>query len=289
MKAAVKLADAPNTPAPSLRGAEGDEAILPHDAAPGLARFARNDAGRCRILLLAGTREARALAERIAAEGRDEAIASLAGRTSAPIALALPTRIGGFGGVEGLKRYLVDERITHVVDATHPFAAQISANAQAACTALGLPLVVYAREPWRPMAEDRWIEVESNHAAVHALGSAPRRVFLTIGRQGVADFRAASQHEYLLRVIEPPETSDLPPKCEVISARGPFACADEIALMREKRIDVVVSKNSGGALTYAKIEAARALGLPVVMIRPPSRAGVAVAHSIDAVMALLAS
>ncbi|MBU6528726.1 cobalt-precorrin-6A reductase [Methylocystis sp. MJC1] len=271
-----------------MRGAEGDEAIQRHDAAPGLPRFARNDESR-RILLLAGTSEARALAERIAAEARDEAIASLAGRTSAPIALALPTRIGGFGGVEGLKRYLVDERITHVIDATHPFAAQISANAQAACAALALPLVVYAREPWRPMAEDRWIEVDSNLEAVHALGGAPRRVFLTIGRQGVADFRGAPQHEYLLRVIEPPEASDLPPKCEVMSARGPFTRTDEIALMREKRIDVVVSKNSGGALTYAKIEAARELGLPVVMIQPPPRGGVAVAYRIDAVMALLAS
>lgn len=285
----MKLADAEKIPAPSLRGAEGDEAIRRHDAAPGLPRFARNDAGRRRILLLAGTREARALAERIAAEGRFEAIASLAGRTSAPIALALPTRIGGFGGVEGLKRYLLDERITHVVDATHPFAAQISANAQAACAALGLPLVVYAREPWRPTAGDRWIEVDSNQAAAHALGSQPCHVFLTIGRQGVGDFRAAPQHEYLLRVIEPPEASDLPPKCEVVSARGPFTRGDEIALMREKRIDVVVSKNSGGAFTYAKIEAARELGLPVVMIQPPPRAGVAVAHSIDAVMALLAS
>lgn len=283
----MKLAGNPRTSSPSLRGAEGDEAIQRHDAAPGSPRIARNDAGR--ILLLAGTREARALAERIASEARFEAIASLAGRTSAPIALALPTRIGGFGGVEGLKRYLVDERITHVIDATHPFAAQISANAQAACAALGLPLVVYAREPWRQMTGDRWIDVDSNKAAAQALGAAPRRVFLTIGRQGVGDFRAAPQHEYLLRVIEPPEASDLPPKCEVISARGPFTRSDEIALMREKRIDLVVSKNSGGALTYAKIEAARALGLPVIMIQPPPRAGVAVAHSVDAVMALLAS
>jgi precorrin-6A/cobalt-precorrin-6A reductase len=252
---------------------------------------ARGDAsdGRPRILLLAGTSEARALAARLAADPRRDAVASLAGRTSAPAALALPTRVGGFGGVAGLTQYLAAERITHVVDATHPFAAQMSANTLAACSALGLPLIVYARAPWRPAPGDRWIEVADNAAAARALGAAPRRAFLTIGRQGVADFRAAPQHDYLLRVIEPPETGDLPPRCEILSARGPFTRDDEIALMREKRVDVVVSKNSGGPLTYAKIEAARVLGLPVVMIAPPPRAGAHVVHDIDAVMALLAS
>lgn len=241
-----------------------------------------------RILLLAGTSEARALAARLAQEGYD-AVASLAGRTSAPAPLALPTRVGGFGGVEGLARYLADNRITHVVDATHPFAAQISANAGAACAALGLPLVAFGRAPWRPEPDDRWIEVADNAAAAAALGSAPRRVFLTIGRQGVADFRAAPHHDYVLRVIDAPDPDDLPPNCALIYARGQFAREDEIALMRARRIDVVVSKNSGGALTYAKIEAARALGLPVVMIAPPPRAGVAVAHDVDAVMAFLTS
>lgn len=240
-----------------------------------------------RILLLAGTSEARALAARLAANPACDAVASLAGRTSAPMTLALPTRVGGFGGVEGLKRYLLDARITHVIDATHPFAAQISANAQAACAALGLPLIGYAREPWGAAPGDKWIEVADNADAAKALGEAPRRVFLTIGRQGVADFRAAPRHHYLLRVIERPEADDLPPSCEVISARGPFALEDEISLMREKRIDIVVSKNSGGALTYAKIDAARALGLPVVMIQPPARVGVTLLHDIDAVMAAL--
>jgi precorrin-6A/cobalt-precorrin-6A reductase len=242
-----------------------------------------------RVLLLGGTSEGRALADRIAADPRYVGVVSLAGRTGAPMAQALPTRVGGFGGVEGLKRYLVDERITHVVDATHPFAAQMSANAKAACAALSLPLIVYARAPWKPAPRDRWIDVADNAAAVAALGAAPRRVFLTIGRQGVTAFRAAPQHDYLLRVIEPPATDDLPPKCEVFAARGPFTVDDEIALMRAKGVDIVVSKNSGGALTYAKIEAARSLALPVVMISPPSRAGVTVAHDLDAVMAFLAS
>jgi precorrin-6A/cobalt-precorrin-6A reductase len=244
---------------------------------------------RRRVLLLGGTSEARALAGRIAADARYEGIVSLAGRTGAPMAQALPTRVGGFGGVEGLMRYLVEERISHVVDATHPFAAQISANAKAACDALGVPLVAFARAPWRPAQGDKWIEVEDNAAAAQALGPAPRRVFLTIGRQGVADFRAAPQHEYVLRVIEAPEAFELPPCCEVIFARGPFARSDEIASMREKRIDVVVSKNSGGPLTYAKIEAARALTLPVVMISPPAKEGVALVHDLDAAMAFLST
>lgn len=248
----------------------------------------RCDGAAARVLLLGGTSEGRLLAERLAAGGH-EGVVSLAGRTSAPRPQALPTRIGGFGGVDGLKRYLIETGVTHVVDATHPFAAQMSANARAACAALSLPLLVYARAPWRPQPGDRWIEVADNVAAVAALGEAPRRVFLTIGRQGVADFRAAPRHAYLLRVIEPPALDDLPPDCEVISGRGPFTIEDEIALMRDRRIDVVVSKNSGGALTYAKIEAARALHLPVVMIEPPSRAGAAVAHDPDAVMAFLAS
>ncbi|MGJ0507244.1 MAG: cobalt-precorrin-6A reductase [Methylocystis sp.] len=242
--------------------------------------------GAPRVFLLAGTSEARALAARLAQAGVD-ATASLAGRTSAPAPLALPTRVGGFGGVEGLKRYLADNRVTHVVDATHPFAAQMSANASAACAALGLPLIAYARAPWRPEPEDRWIEVADNAAAVAALGAEPRRVFLTIGRQGIADFRAAPQHDYVLRVIEAPDPNDLPPNCALIFARGPFARAEETALMQERRVEVVVSKNSGGALTYAKIEAARALALPVVMIAPPAREGVALAHDAEAVMAFL--
>jgi precorrin-6A/cobalt-precorrin-6A reductase len=248
----------------------------------------RRDGAAARVLLLGGTSEGRLLAERLATAGHD-GVVSLAGRTSAPRPQALPTRVGGFGGVDGLKRYLIETGVTHVVDATHPFAAQMSANARAACAALSLPLLVYARAPWTLEPGDRWIEVADNAAAVAALGEAPRRVFLTIGRQGVADFRAAPRHAYLLRVIEPPASDDLPPDCEVISARGPFTVEYEIALMRDKRIDVVVSKNSGGALTYAKIEAARTLHLPVVMIAPPARAGAAVAHDLDAVLAFLAS
>lgn len=244
---------------------------------------------RVRALLLAGTTEARELAERMAATDWIAGVASLAGRTAAPRAQALPTRIGGFGGVAGLQAYLAETGVTHVVDATHAFAARMSANARAACAAAGVPLIVFVRAPWRPMAGDRWIDVADNHEATVALGDTPRRVFLTIGRQGVADFRRAPQHDYLLRVIDPPARDDLPPRCTVIAARGPFAPADEIALMRERRIDIVVTKNSGGESTYAKIVAARELGLPVAMIARPPQGDAPIVHDADAVMRFLAS
>jgi precorrin-6A/cobalt-precorrin-6A reductase len=240
-----------------------------------------------RVLILGGTREARDLGVRVARAPAIEAILSLAGRTSAPLETELPTRVGGFGGVEGLMRFLSENAIDRVLDATHPFAVQISANARAACAALGLPLAVLSRPPWRPVEDDRWIEVANNEAAAAALGLAPRRVFLTIGRLGVSAFRAASQHWHLIRSIEAPAQGDLPPQSKVILARGPFTLEDEAALMQEHRIDILVSKNSGGPLTYAKIEAARALGLPVVMVSLPSCAGVEHLQSLEEAMAFL--
>lgn len=243
---------------------------------------------RLRMLLLGGTAEARALAARIASASDIDAVISLAGRTSAPLGLDLPTRIGGFGGVEGLRRYLVDAKIDRVIDATHPFAAKISANARAACAALGLPLAVLARPPWAAQEGDRWIFAADNARAAAALGARPRRVFLTIGRLGVGAFRAAPQHHYLIRSIEPPDPGDLPPRAAVMLARGPFALEGEIALMRENEIDVLVTKNSGGPSTYAKIEAARALGLEAIVISPPPQGDVIALGSLEEAMAFLA-
>lgn len=255
-------------------------------AAPPLAA-PRQKAEPIRALILGGTSEARALAARLAGDARLHAVVSLAGRTSAPLASPLPVRIGGFGGVEGLTRYLVEERIDRVIDATHPFAARISANARAACAALGLPLLVFTRAPWSPAAGDRWIEVADNAGAVAALGEAPRRAFLTIGRLGLADFLCAPQHYYLIRTIDQPSKEDLPPRYELILERGPFTVESELSLMRAAEVDIVVSKNSGGRETYAKIEAARALGLPVAMVTPPRGGEARIVHHIEAAVDFL--
>ncbi len=224
-----------------------------------------------RVLILGGTTEAASLARQLAGDTRFEATLSLAGRTSAPAAQALPTRIGGFGGVDGLVRYLEAEKIEAVVDATHPYAAQMSAHAVAACRQAGLPLASLTRAPWTEQAGDCWQHVSNTESAAMILGDTPRRVFLTIGRQELPVFAAAPQHRYLARLIDAPKGERLPPQLVLLQARGPFDLAAETALMRDERIDVVVSKNAGGGPTYAKIAAARALGLPVVMIARPDK------------------
>lgn len=240
-----------------------------------------------RTLILGGTSEARRFAARIAGDSRFDAIMSLAGRTSEPLSQTLPVRVGGFGGVEGLMRYLVEERIDKVVDATHPFAARISANARDACVALSIPLIALSRAPWSRADGDRWIEVEDNAAAIAALGAASRRVFLTTGRLGLADFLQAPQHFYLIRTIDAPPSAELPPHHELILDRGPFAVESELSLMRDANIDVLVSKNSGGDATYAKIVAARVLNIDVVMIAPPRRECVETVHDIEQAIAFL--
>ncbi|HXT09794.1 MAG TPA: cobalt-precorrin-6A reductase [Roseiarcus sp.] len=218
-----------------------------------------------RLLLLGGTSEASQLARRLAERGDIEATLSLAGRTARPAASPLPTRVGGFGGAEGLARYLSDNRIGAVIDATHPFAAQMSAHAVAACAQAGVALAVLTRPPWR--IEAGWREVGDAAEAAEALGEAPRRVLLTVGRLSAGAFRAAPQHHYVLRSIDAPD--DLPAGAEIVLARPPFALADERALMTSRRIAIVVSKNAGGEATRAKLDAARELGLPMVMIRRP--------------------
>lgn len=224
-----------------------------------------------RVLILGGTTEARRLAALLAADGRIAATLSLAGRTEKPAPQPLPTRVGGFGGADGLAAYLAAERIDVLVDATHPFAERISVNAATASAAAGVPLLALERPAWTPVAGDRWMDVPDLAAAAVALGGAPRRVFLTTGRLGAAAFKAAPQHRYLLRSIDPPEANDLPPTCDVVLARGPFTVADEIALMRREAVEIVVTKNSGAVAAADKLTAARALGLPVVMIARAAR------------------
>jgi precorrin-6A/cobalt-precorrin-6A reductase len=234
------------------------------------------------LLILGGTTEAARLAERVAAAGIPATI-SLAGRTLEPARQALPTRIGGFGGVDGLKAWLTESRTRAVIDATHPFAAQIAANAAAATATLGVPLCRLTRAAWKPVADDRWIEVADAGAAALAIGVERRRVFLTAGRLELVAFAAAPQHHYLVRTIDPP--GQPLPSMQVILDRGPFDAAAEERLMREHAIDCLVTKNSGGKATAGKLAAARSLGLAVIMIRRPQKPAVTTFHAIDDAMA----
>jgi precorrin-6A/cobalt-precorrin-6A reductase len=231
-----------------------------------------------RVLILGGSTEASALARLIAGRQEIGAVLSLAGRTQNPVPSPIPSRAGGFGGVAGLVDYLRRERIEALIDATHPFAAQMSRHAEAACRELDLPRLVLTRLPWSATDKDRWIDVADASAAACALGVQPRRVFLTVGRLSLPAFAAAPQHRYVVRAIDEPEGLAALPDHRLILARPPFRIEDEMRVMSEERIDIVVSKNSGGGASYAKIAAARELGLPVVMIRPPKHIDGAVVY-----------
>lgn len=240
-----------------------------------------------KVLILGGTTEASTLARKIAGDPRLAPVLSLAGRTTNPQPQPIPTRTGGFGGVAGLVGYLRREAIEAVVDATHPYADQMSAHAVAACSETGVLLASLVRPEWTQQAGDHWQIVADTETAARALGNAPRRVFLSLGRQEVHVFAIAPQHHYLARLIEPPGQATLPPDLRLLQARGPFDRAAEERLLREERIDVMVSKNAGGAATYAKIEAARALGLPVIMIARPHKPTGTIMADVDACVAWL--
>jgi precorrin-6A/cobalt-precorrin-6A reductase len=238
-----------------------------------------------RILLLGGTTEASLLARALAGVGLD-AVFSYAGRTAAPVAQPLPTRVGGFGGVAGLVDFLRAEGISHVVDATHPFAAQMTRNAVAACGIAGVPLLGFERPAWQASEGDDWLAVPDLACAVAALPAAPARVFLAIGKQHLAGFAARPQHHYLLRLVDAP--GDVPlPRAEVVVARGPFAVEGDTALMQTHRITHVVAKNSGGSGARAKLDAARLLRLPVILIERPQVPARPVAASVAGVMTWL--
>jgi precorrin-6A/cobalt-precorrin-6A reductase len=237
-----------------------------------------------RILVLGGTREASMLAQRLSGDVTFKPTLSFAGRTENPVLPPIPFRIGGFGGGDGLCDYLVTENIDAVIDATHPFAVRISENARRACQRAQVPLVTFTRPAWEQQAGDRWIVVDDVEAAVRALGDPPRRILLTHGRLQLSAFARSPQHTYIVRAIDRPADIMALPRHRLILARGPFAKAAEVQLMRDERIDVVVSKNSGGPSTYAKIEAARDLGVPVVMLRRPPIDAAAEVFDVDAVM-----
>lgn len=218
-----------------------------------------------RVLLLGGTGEARALAARL--HPKLEVISSLAGRVPDPALPVGPVRIGGFGGVEGLRKWLVDNGITAVVDATHPFAAGITGNAAAACAELGVAHLVLHRPPWDPAG---CLEVDSEGAAAeHVAEQGHSRVFLTTGRSGIAPFRHSAAW-FLIRVVTAPEAADLPRNHQIVLSRGPYRYDAERSLMLQYGIEALVTKNSGGAMTRAKVQAAQDLGVDVVMIRRPA-------------------
>lgn len=226
-----------------------------------------------RLLILGGTSEAARLAD--AASQRFgatlEVTSSLAGITRDPASITGTVRAGGFGGVSGLAAWLRRERMQMVVDATHPFAVQISGNAREACTLEKVPRLVLSRAPWRSKLSDKWRNVSDLDTAAALLPDVAKRAFLSVGSVRLGAFSGLPGVHLVVRMIDPPTTRVPLADCSVILGRGPFDVEAERALLRRERIDAVVSRNSGGSATYAKIRAARELDLPVVMITPPTQ------------------
>lgn len=238
------------------------------------------------VLVLGGTTEARQLAALLAERPESYAVRySLAGVTSAPRVPDVEVRVGGFGGVAGLTAYLRAERVDVVVDATHPYAARMSEHAAQACSQVGVPLVALRRPGWEEQDGDDWHRVPTLADAAHIAAYLGRRLFLTIGRQEVGEFAFLHDTFCLVRSVDPPAV--VPPYAEVVLARGPFRVEGELALLREHAIDVVVTKDSGGTATAAKLEAARRLGLPVVMVDRPDVSGVPTVDDPEAAVAWL--
>ncbi len=227
------------------------------------------------------------MAAALAGDARFRPVLSLAGRTRAPVLPAVVSRRGGFGGAAGLAAWLRDEGVGALVDATHPFARQMHANAAEGARLAGVPRVAVSRPAWVAQPGDQWTEVADMGGAVPALGVSPRRVFLTVGQQELVPFLAAPQHDYLVRSVEAPEPGSLPPRVRCIAARGPFTLEAEVALLREERVEVVVTKNSGGAAVAAKLEAARMLGVPVVLVARPAPPEPPVVEDVAGVLAWL--
>jgi precorrin-6A/cobalt-precorrin-6A reductase len=238
-----------------------------------------------RILILGGTGEARELAAELTAAGFD-VLSSLAGRVRQPRLPAGPVRVGGFGGVPGLAAFLQAEDITRIVDATHPFAISITGNASAAAAQTGVPLLVLRRPPWP--TDPNWDTVPDMAAAAAAVRAGPgESVFLTTGRRDLGAFAGDDRHRFLVRTVDPPD-GPVPPRMTLVLDRGPYTVEGESALLREHGVGLLVTKNSGGPMTAAKLQAARALAVGVVMVqRPPLPAGAAVVTTVAAAAAWL--
>jgi precorrin-6A/cobalt-precorrin-6A reductase len=238
-----------------------------------------------KVLLLGGTAEARALATRLHPD--IEVISSLAGRVPDPALPVGEVRIGGFGGIDGMRRWMTDSAVDAVVDATHPFAATITAHAAEVCREMGVPHLLLARPAWQP---GEAIVVGSDTAAATTVRDKEfERVFLTTGRTGVGVFKDLDAW-FLIRAVTAPDPQTLPRRHELVLSRGPYTYDDEYALLAERKIDCLVTKNSGGDMTRAKLDAAAALGVPVVMVdRPSLPDGVTTVSTVDDAVAWVSS
>lgn len=236
------------------------------------------------ILILGGTAEARELAAAVHSAGVP-VISSLAGRVSRPRLPVGDVRIGGFGGPQAMARWLTDREVVAVVDATHPFAERISASATSACAAAGVPLLRLQRPGWQERPGDRWRWVDGLAQAAAIVAQLGERVLLSTGRQGLEAFAGINEAWFLIRCVEEPEVA-LPPRHELLLDRGPYTHAGERSLMRAHAIDVLVTKDSGGTHTIAKLDIARELGLPVVIVRRPALpAGLELVGSVEQALA----
>ena len=234
-----------------------------------------------RVLILGGTTESRQLAAQLAtSRTKLDVVLSLAGRTREPMQYPVPLRIGGFGGPRGLADYLNERQINLLIDATHPFAAQMSRHAALAAAETKVPFFALCRPAWQQTEGDRWTDAGSVADAVGKLGKKARRVFVTLGRQDLAPLGAGPQHSYLVRSVDPVDPPLDVPEARYILGRGPFGIAAERTLLAEEKIDAVLAKNSGGEATYAKIAAARDLGIEVVLVRRPEHNGVETVGSV---------
>ena len=232
------------------------------------------------VLILGGTAEARELAGRLHRAGV-AVTSSLAGRVANPRLPEGDVRIGGFGGPEALARWLAEHRVGAVVDATHPFARRISASAARAAPAAGVPILRLERPGWTERPGDRWHWVDDLDEAAAAIGGMGERVLLTTGRQGLSCFAGIDHAWFLIRCVDPPGPP-LPARCKILLDRGPYTLDGELALVDQHAIDLIVTKDSGGTHTRAKLDAARERGLPVIVVRRPPRPDVPTEASVEA-------